>query len=205
MVYSALQIITRGRDTGVSVVELGQRSKYDQKTCFYLVRQLTELDLVYALFFPPFLDHASHRSVSVKVRRGGVGSHFCIHKYFFDRSASWKAIREEETAAEAVGPPVAPSATDVQDEDASPPPTINGLNFSPIDARHLSSMPLVKARVIKLLKASTNSMHASHNMLIAIVRIAQHIYPSQLTSQLFRVSLILPKPIDVSLLPERAS
>lgn len=47
MVYSALQIITRGRENGVSVVDLGQQSKYDQKTCFYLVRQLTELDLVY--------------------------------------------------------------------------------------------------------------------------------------------------------------
>lgn len=46
MVYSALQIITRGRDQGVTVVELGQQSHYDQKTCFYLVRQLTELDLV---------------------------------------------------------------------------------------------------------------------------------------------------------------
>ena len=50
MVYSALQIITRGRDNGATVVELGQQSKYDQKTCFYLVRQLTELDLVYAHF-----------------------------------------------------------------------------------------------------------------------------------------------------------
>ncbi|KAG5352707.1 hypothetical protein C0989_000859 [Termitomyces sp. Mn162] len=50
MVYSALQIVTRGRDNGVTVVELGQKSKYDQKTCFYLVRQLTELDLVYGLF-----------------------------------------------------------------------------------------------------------------------------------------------------------
>lgn len=46
MVYSALQIITRGRDAGVTVVELGKQSGYDQKTCFYLVRQLTELELV---------------------------------------------------------------------------------------------------------------------------------------------------------------
>lgn len=46
MVYSALQIITRGRDAGVSVVDLGKRTGYDQKTCFYLVKQLTELDLV---------------------------------------------------------------------------------------------------------------------------------------------------------------
>lgn len=46
MVYSALQIITRGREKGTTVVELGQKSKYDQKTCFYLVKQLIELDLV---------------------------------------------------------------------------------------------------------------------------------------------------------------
>ncbi|KAJ7770882.1 hypothetical protein DFH07DRAFT_805534 [Mycena maculata] len=150
MVYSALQIITRGRDAGVSVVELGQKSKYDQKTCFYLVRQLTELDLV------------------VKVRRGGVGSHFCIHKYFFDRSESWKEIREEETraAAESEAPPQT-APTDTQDEDGSPA-HLQTLNFTPIDARHLSSMPLVKARIIKLLKASKNSMHASNNMLVAI-------------------------------------
>ncbi len=46
MVYTALQITTRGRDNGVSVVDLGKRSGYDQKTCFYLVRQLSEMDLV---------------------------------------------------------------------------------------------------------------------------------------------------------------
>lgn len=60
MVYSALQIITQGRDNGVTVVELGRKSKYDQKTCFYLVRQLTELDLVYAAFLelnPSFFAH----------------------------------------------------------------------------------------------------------------------------------------------------
>lgn len=47
MVYSALQLITRGREQGISVVDLGKKTKYDQKTCFYLVKQLTELDLVY--------------------------------------------------------------------------------------------------------------------------------------------------------------
>lgn len=51
MVYSALQIITRGRDAGVTVVELGKQSGYDQKTCFYLVRQLTELDLVQVFLY----------------------------------------------------------------------------------------------------------------------------------------------------------
>ncbi|KAJ7225932.1 hypothetical protein GGX14DRAFT_548620 [Mycena pura] len=145
MVYSALQIITRGRENGVSVVELGQQSTYDQKTCFYLVKQLTELDLI------------------VKVRRGGIGSNFCIHKYFFERSKSWQEIREEETRAATIEEPSA----DVQEEDGELREAPD-LQFSPIDARHLSSMPLVKARVLRLLKVSKNQMHASHNMLIAI-------------------------------------
>lgn len=57
MVYTALQIITRGRDDGVTVVQLGQQSKYDQKTCFYLVKQLTEMDLVYGLQYLAFFKH----------------------------------------------------------------------------------------------------------------------------------------------------
>ncbi|KAJ7630526.1 hypothetical protein FB45DRAFT_915784 [Roridomyces roridus] len=123
MVYSALQIVTRGRDAGVTVVELGQKSKYDQKTCFYLVRQLTELELV------------------VKVRRGGVGSHFVIHKYFFDRSESWKAIREEENraAAEAQAP-VQSTPADNQDEESANTTDLKALNFTPIDARHFNML-----------------------------------------------------------------
>nr|GAT43664.1 predicted protein [Mycena chlorophos] len=149
MVYTALQIITRGRENGITVVELGQRSTYDQKTCFYLVKQLTELDLI------------------VKVRRGGVGTHFCIHKYFFERSELWREIREEESRATAALE--AEEVADVPEEDGEQPaaPKVD-LDFTPIDARHISSLPLLKARVIKLLKASKNQMHASNNMLVAI-------------------------------------
>jgi len=49
MVYTALQFITRGREQGISVVDLGKKTKYDQKTCFYLVKQLMDLDLMQAL------------------------------------------------------------------------------------------------------------------------------------------------------------
>ncbi|KAF8058259.1 hypothetical protein FPV67DRAFT_1524679 [Lyophyllum atratum] len=149
MVYSALQVITRGRDSGVTVVELGQQSGYDQKTCFYLVRQLTDLDLV------------------VKVRRGGVGTHFVIHRHFFDRSPSWKAIRDEETLAETAHNVVLdPTAEIPEEEDGSA--DIQSLDFSPIDARHLSSLPLIRGRVVRLLKASRNYMHASNNLLITL-------------------------------------
>ncbi|KIM47907.1 hypothetical protein M413DRAFT_439604 [Hebeloma cylindrosporum] len=153
MVYSALQIITRGRDAGVTVVELGKQSGYDQKTCFYLVRQLTELGLV------------------MKVRRGGVGTHFCLHKYFFERNSSWKAIRDEEDqAANAQAKDQGNSirGMDKFPEDDTDTEDSDSLNFTPIDARHLSSLPLISARVIRLLKASKNRIHASNNMLITL-------------------------------------
>lgn len=111
---------------------------------------------------------------SVKVRRGGVGTHFCIHKYFYERSPSWKAIRDEETRAQGVHKKPAANAqvemdTPDIDEDAVDP---DFLEFSPIDARHLSSLPLVRGRVVQLLKSSKNHIHASNNMLLRIVRFA---------------------------------
>lgn len=147
MVYSTLQVVTRGRENGVTVVQLGHTTGYDQKTCHYLVGQLLSLDLC------------------VKVRRGGVGTHFVIHKYFFERSPSWQAIREEELRAQEGT--TAAQTTQPADED----PALNAwhsLDFSPIDARHLSSYPLVRNRIISLLKASKNHMHATTNLLIRI-------------------------------------
>jgi hypothetical protein len=51
MVYSALQLITRGREEGITTVELGRKTKYDQKTCFYVIKQLLELGLMYVSVF----------------------------------------------------------------------------------------------------------------------------------------------------------
>jgi len=51
MVYTALQFVTRGRENGISVVDLGKRTKYDQKTCFYLVKQLLDLGLMYVFLY----------------------------------------------------------------------------------------------------------------------------------------------------------
>ena len=177
VVYTALQIITRGRDTGVTVVELGRQSGYDQKTCFYLVRQLTELDLVYVSY--AFYYHLLTSVCSVKVRRGGVGTHFCIHKYFFSRSLSWKAIRDEEIEAEALNQSKSMGEPDlIENEDVQ---GSQSLTFTPIDARHLSSLPLISARVVRLLKASKNHIHASNNMLITLVRYSSFSLISNLT------------------------
>lgn len=107
----------------------------------------------------------------MKVRRGGVGTHFCIHKYFFDRSPSWKAIREEELRAEEVNSIPQELTVEPPDDEEDRVTDPKSMVFTPIDARHLSSLPLVRARVVKLLKASRNQMHAANNMLITLVRI----------------------------------
>ena len=106
----------------------------------------------------------------MKVRRGGVGTHFCIHKYFFDRSPSWKAIREEELRADDTVNASQELIVEPLDDDEDRVTDPKSLEFTSIDARHLSSLPLIRARVVKLLKASRNQMHAANNMLITLVR-----------------------------------
>ncbi len=152
MVYTALQFITRGREHGISTVDLGKKTGYDQKTCFYLIKQLLELELV------------------VKLRRGGVGTNFCIHKYFFERSPLWRQIQDEGVN----------SSKDTQEADGGgldneeTASTAQGgfqvpVQFDPIDARHLSSLSLVQSRIVKLLKHSESHTHPSHNLLVTIV------------------------------------
>ncbi|KAG1845522.1 hypothetical protein DFJ58DRAFT_800982 [Suillus subalutaceus] len=151
MVYSALQLITRGREEGITTVELGRKTKYDQKTCFYVIKQLLELDLI------------------IKARRGGVGNHSCIHKYFVERSAFWQQIQQEETKDDesiVIGESHPQDATPV--EDGTPSAAPSELDFEPVDSRHLSSLSLIKNRIVKLLKASQNNMHASNNLIITI-------------------------------------
>ncbi|KAJ8517040.1 hypothetical protein ONZ45_g5742 [Pleurotus djamor] len=182
MVYSALQLITRGRDDGITVVELGKRSQYDQKTCFYLVKQLIELNLI------------------AKVRCGGVGSNLCIHKHFYNTSPRWKEVREEEAKAQDLFT-AAPDAQVEQNDDAGPQ-ALEDLGFTPIDARHLSSLPLIKARVIKLLKASHNYIHASNNMLLKI----GFVHPNKTDRRFFNTrirELIQMGLIEAILVPSR--
>lgn len=106
--------------------------------------------------------------LSVKVPKPGVGTNFAIHRYFFEKSPHWKAIREEENKAEEEDN--VPRQMDEEFLDEETTSERPALGFTPIDARHLSSLPLVKARVVKLLKASKNNIHESNNMLITLVR-----------------------------------
>ncbi|KAI0308044.1 hypothetical protein B0F90DRAFT_1664967 [Multifurca ochricompacta] len=149
MVYTALQFITRGREHGISTVDLGQKTGYDQKTCFYLIKQLLDLELV------------------VKLRRGGVSTNFSIHKYFFERSPLWRQIQDEGANIYS-DPQVNEGGLDnketISTQDSFQPP----VRFDPIDARHLSSLSLIQSRIVKLLKHSRSHIHPSQNLLVTI-------------------------------------
>lgn len=49
MVYATLQLIARARENGISLLEIGKATGYDQKTCFYVVKQLIELDFMFVV------------------------------------------------------------------------------------------------------------------------------------------------------------
>ncbi|EJD04259.1 uncharacterized protein FOMMEDRAFT_106841 [Fomitiporia mediterranea MF3/22] len=135
MVYASLQLIARAREAGISVLELGRTTGYDQKTCFYVVKQLRDLDLI------------------VKLRRGGNSQNFCVHKYVFDRSSAWKNVREEELRAQEES-----AEADRQDSNITGAGTgsLQLPHFDPIDTRHLTSLNILRQRLTKLLKHSLN-------------------------------------------------
>ena len=89
-----------------------------------------------------------------------------IHKYFYERDLSWQQIRNEEAQAEGT-PEVEPQLPD--DPQNSEGDSKGTVTFDPIDTRHLSSLLLVRGRIVKLLKASQHNMHSSTNLLVAIV------------------------------------
>jgi hypothetical protein len=150
MVYTALQFITRGREHGISIVDLGKKTGYDQKTCFYLIKQLLELELV------------------VKLRRGGVGTNFCVHKYFFEHSPLWRQIQDEGVKS-SKDPRAEGDGIDNEETSLTQDGFRASVQFDPIDARHLSSLSLVQSRIVKLLKHSESHTHASQNLLVTIV------------------------------------
>lgn len=131
----------------------------------------------------------------MKVRRGGVGTHFCIHKYFFDRNPSWKAIRDEETQAEDLQKRNGNLDAVVLDEEEAGV-NATALKFTPIDARYLSSLPLISARVVKLLKASKNFIHASNNMLITLVSVRGLFFHLEVSSFWFSQGFSNPTKTD---------
>ncbi|KAI0823034.1 hypothetical protein BC628DRAFT_1365542 [Trametes gibbosa] len=160
--------LTGSHIRGVSVLDLGRKSGYDQKTCFYIIKQLVELDLV------------------VKLRRPGISTNFCVHKYFYERSPIWQQVAEEEKKAtseeHAQEQDTAASDDEIEQDESKP---LVPMHFDPIDSRHLSSMTLLKSRLTKLLKSCPHYMHTSSNIMLKI----GFVNPSRTDRRFFRSRL----------------
>jgi hypothetical protein len=92
---------------------------------------------------------------------------FCVHKYFYQRSEHWKEVREEENKAEATNRHK--SQKDEEDGANTEKYRSPVHSFAPLDARHLSSITIVRSRLVKLLDGCANRMHAAHNIIKTLV------------------------------------
>lgn len=73
--YTALQLVYRAREHGITVVELGAVTHYDQKTVYYLVKLLVERDLV----------------VKFTARETGQVSNYVVARRFLEFNPQWRA------------------------------------------------------------------------------------------------------------------
>ena len=105
----------------------------------------------------------------VKRKKSGVGGNLCILKYCFERSAAWKKVLAEEADAQAIDILKIELDDDPSVNDAGQTQIRTDLGFGPLDGMHLTSFPLVRARVVKLLKHSPHYMHTTQNLLVTLV------------------------------------
>ncbi|CAE7225830.1 unnamed protein product [Rhizoctonia solani] len=150
-VYAVLQLITRTRREGISVVDIGKQSGYDPKTCFYLVQTLVNLGYIY------------------KIKVGGAAGNICIHKDFYDDECEWKKAEKEVAYDSKKGNlrVASPAASDEEDENAGK--EFSGtVQFDSIDNRHISNVGVVKSRLQRLLDNMPQGIHVYRNLLFAI-------------------------------------
>ncbi|CAE6488685.1 unnamed protein product [Rhizoctonia solani] len=145
-VYAVLQLITRTRREGISVIDIGKQSGYDPKTCFYLVQTLVNLGHI------------------LKIKVGGAAGNICIHKDFYDDECEWKKAENEVAydSKKSDGFRVAsPAASDDEDENAGKEFS-GAVQFDSIDNRHISNVAVVKSRLQRLLNNMPHGIHVYH-------------------------------------------
>ncbi|ELU38518.1 b-block binding subunit of TFIIIC domain-containing protein [Rhizoctonia solani AG-1 IA] len=151
-VYAVLQLITRTRREGISVVDISKQSGYDPKTCFYLVQTLVNLGHIH------------------KIKVGGAAGNICIHKNFYDDQCEWKKAEKEMAydTKKGQGPrPASPAASEDEDENAGK--EFSGtIQFDPIDNRHISNIAVIKSRLHRLLSHMPHGVHVYRNLLFGI-------------------------------------
>ncbi|CAE6468822.1 unnamed protein product [Rhizoctonia solani] len=151
-VYAVLQLITRTRREGISVIDISKQSGYDPKTCFYLVQTLVNLGHIH------------------KIKVGGAAGNICIHKDFYDDECEWKKAEKEVACGSKKGDSLrvaSPAASDDEDDNAGKEFS-GAVQFDSIDNRHISNVGVLKSRLQRLLTNMPHGIHVYRNLLFAI-------------------------------------
>jgi hypothetical protein len=94
---------------------------------------------------------------------------FCIHKYFYENSPSWKKVREEENAIQNEKPDEGDETEEAGDARQY------FIQFEPMDKRALASLAVLRSRIVKLLENSENSMFPLTNIAPHVVGNLHHV------------------------------
>ena len=141
-VYDVLCIITRGREAGATVIELGHQLPHDQKSLFHFVRVLQELGLV-----------EKFRAYAAKTWTNRV-----VHRRYLATSKHWRDFTSgqvgEDTTAPATNDP--PDVVDdgYDENGAVGPADQKDLPTFPPITTHMSSVnsSVIKSRVAAVLR-----------------------------------------------------
>lgn len=109
----------------------------------------------------------TERTISQKLRQGGTAWHVCVLNYFYERSPLWKSVREANNHVNDDEDNADDDQLTVDLEGA--PTTERTVSFEPMESRHLASLPLLRSRLVKLLKNCPNNTHAHQNILLKLV------------------------------------
>jgi hypothetical protein len=97
--------------------------------------------------------------------------YFCVHRYFYEQSDYWKDVRKEESRAQSAGTGNSKQKATHHESEEENSDDNEDSGFKPLDRRHLTSLVIVRARLLKLLERCANGMHVARNLITAVVRL----------------------------------
>ncbi|KAJ9090951.1 hypothetical protein QFC20_007781 [Naganishia adeliensis] len=138
IVYTALQFIARGKEFGMSVLDIAKKTGQKPSTVFYLVKTLTDMGVAAKI-----KDTESNKT------------NIAVHRRYLSENFQYQLRMEHLTyLAEVAREDTKPDINDIEIEDNIPIDPSTGLpKFPPFGLESLGSRAFIKYRLIKLLKS----------------------------------------------------
>ncbi|TIB38264.1 hypothetical protein E3P86_01725 [Wallemia ichthyophaga] len=139
MVVTVLTFISRSKENGITFIEMTKMTGFDSKSIFYCVKILLEMDLVVKM-------HTIYQGATTNV---------AIHRKFLANSRHYQAQAQTESTSQTKDD--SDREMDVCDEEGEQIRGSDGLpQFSPLNEAHLNNAPLLRSRILKLIRNCPN-------------------------------------------------